>query len=76
MKMIKLIVVFVLLITVSNVSAMNNCEELARDYQDIHGGSLIFIQPLTASGSYDLGRYNGHWINCVYMPSLFKRHIH
>lgn len=45
------------------VSLSNTCEQDAKDYQDMHGGDMIFIQPLKESGAYDLGRYNGHWIN-------------
>lgn len=59
------ILMFVLLASLVGVSA-NDCEKLAKDYQNEHGGYLIFIQPLKDNGAYDLGEYNGHWINQAY----------
>ena len=41
----------------------NQCELIAKDYQDKFYGDLIFIQPLKENGAYDFGEYNGHWIN-------------
>lgn len=43
------------------------CELIAKDYQREFGGDLIFIQPLKDNGAYDLGAYNGHWINKAYV---------
>jgi len=48
----------------------NECEKLAKEYQNKHGGELIFIQPLTSSGAYDLGEYNGHWMNKAYSEEI------
>lgn len=44
----------------------NECELIAKDYQAVHGGYLVFIQPLKSNGAYDLGEYNGHFLNKVY----------
>lgn len=40
----------------------NECELIAKDYQEEYGGSLIFIQPVKDSGAWDLGPYNGHFL--------------
>ena len=48
----------------------NGCENLAKEYQKLYGGSLVFIQPLKDNGAYDLGRYNGHWLNSVYNKDI------
>lgn len=42
------------------------CEKQAKEYREIHGGDLIFIQPLKDNGAFDLGEYNGHWMNKAY----------
>ena len=42
------------------------CELVAKEYQRIYGGSLIFIQPLKDNGAWDLGPYNGAFINMAY----------
>ena len=42
------------------------CELVAKDYQRIYGGSLIFIQQLKDNGAFDLGPYNGAFINKAY----------
>ncbi len=42
------------------------CELVAKEYQRIFGGSLIFIQPLRDNGAWDLGPYNGAFINKAY----------
>lgn len=42
------------------------CELVAKEYQKIYNGSLIFIQPLKDNGAYDLGSYNGAFINKAY----------
>jgi len=54
------------------VAEANDCEKLAKDYQRTHGGDLIFIQPLipNSGGAYDLGEYNGHWMNRAYNKTL------
>jgi len=44
----------------------NNCLHHALEYQRENGGDLIFVQPLKDNGAYDLGRYNGHWLNLVH----------
>jgi len=64
----KCIITFlIVLITVSSVGAVaNDCEWLAKYYQDGYGGYLIFIQPLKDNGAYDLGAFNGHWLNKAY----------
>lgn len=41
----------------------NQCELIAKEYQNVYGGHIILIQPLTRSGAYDLGEYRGHFIN-------------
>ena len=41
----------------------NDCEKLAKDYQAKYGGDFILVQPLKDNGAFDLGQYNGHWIN-------------
>ena len=35
----------------------------SKNYQREHYGSLVFIQPLKDNGAFDLGAYNGHWLN-------------
>ena len=42
------------------------CELVAKEYQKIYNGSLIFIQPLKDNGAWDLGPYNGAFINKAY----------
>lgn len=42
------------------------CELVAKEYQKIYGGYLIFMQPLKDNGEYDLGSYNGAFINKAY----------
>lgn len=42
------------------------CELIAKDYQKVYGGSLMFIQPLKDNGAFDLGEYNGHFLNKVW----------
>lgn len=42
------------------------CELVAKEYQKIYGGYLIFIQPLKDNGAWDLGPYNGAFINKAY----------
>lgn len=42
------------------------CELVAKDYQKIYNGSLMFVQPLKDNGAYDLGPYNGAFINRAY----------
>jgi len=39
------------------------CELAAKDYQNMYGGDLILVQPLKDNGAYDLGEYNGIWLN-------------
>jgi hypothetical protein len=60
-----LVVVWMLLVSASATEHVNenNCEKLAKDWQQTHYGSLVFIQPLTESGAYNLGEYTGHWLN-------------
>jgi hypothetical protein len=54
----------VLLVLIGSVSGeQNDCEKLAKDYQALYGGDLILVQPLKENGAYDLGAYNGHWMN-------------
>ena len=59
-----------LLANIGQGSEMNNCEELAKEYLILHGGSMVFIQPILSNGAYDLGRYSGHWINSVYNKDI------
>jgi len=44
----------------------NQCELIAKDYQAVYGGSLIWIQSLKPSGAYETGDYSAHVINKVY----------
>ena len=65
MKLMKLIISMVLIILSANMVAaveLGESEKLAKDYQR-NGGDLIFVQPLNPDGTYDLGAYNGHWMN-------------
>ncbi len=63
-KCIPVFVVLVLLVNINPVSALdNNCEQLAKEYQRVHGGDLILVQPLKDNGAYDLGHFKGHWMN-------------
>ena len=48
----------------------NDCEKLAKDYQQIYGGDLILVQPLKDNGAYDLGEYNGHWMNKAWTKEI------
>lgn len=43
-----------------------DCYPLAVEYQQKHGGDLIFIQPLKESGAFNFGKHNGHWMNKAY----------
>ncbi len=64
-----IIILFILLLLFNIIPAFaeqNNCEGLAKNYQRVHGGDLIFIQPLKSDGTYDFGEYNGHWFNKAY----------
>ena len=68
---ILLLVIIVSILFTSSVSAIaNDCEKLAKDYQEEHGGYLIFIQPLKDNGAYDLGAFNGHWLNKAYNKDM------
>jgi len=69
-----LIVIFILLVPQNTMAlkqpleyGINQCELIAKDYQNIYGGSLVWIQPLKDNGAYDLGEYNAHIINRVYI---------
>lgn len=53
----------------------NECELVAKDYQDIYGGYLIFIQPIKDDGAWDLGPYNGHFLNLVWSKELGSYYI-
>lgn len=57
-----IVVLFLVLATGLNFG----CETFTKEYHEKHGGSYVFIQPLTPSGAFDLGRYNGHWMNRAY----------
>jgi hypothetical protein len=50
----------------------SQCELIAKDFQREHNGSLIFMQPLKQNGAWDLGAYNGHFINLYYNYSQKK----
>lgn len=50
----------------------NQCELIAKDFQREYNGSLIFMQPLKSNGAWDLGEYNGHFINRYYNYTLKK----
>ncbi len=41
----------------------NQCELIAKDYQDMFFGDIVYIQPLKENGAFDFGAYKGHWIN-------------
>jgi len=60
MRSIPLILILILIL------AFGTCELAAKEYQREHGGYLVFIQPLKENGAFDIGPYNGHWINLVY----------
>ncbi len=70
-RCILFLILLLLLSLISSVHALkqpydyddNQCELIAKDYQDKYYGDLIFIQPLKDNGAYDLEDYNGHWIN-------------
>lgn len=51
---------------------INECELIAKDFQQEHWGSLIFMQPLKSNGAWDLGEYNSHFINRYYNNSQKK----
>jgi len=73
MKKVILVITLAVLLLLTNIyqgADLNNCENLAKEYQNIHGGSMVFIQPVLSNGAYDLGRYNGHWINKVYNKDI------
>lgn len=42
------------------------CELVAKEYQKIYGGYLIFVQHLKENGAFDLGPYNGWFLNKAY----------
>ncbi len=70
-KILFILIGLLLLVNINPVSALKlpeeygdeQCELIAKDYQREFGGDLIFIQPLKDNGAYDLGAYNGHWLN-------------
>lgn len=70
-KPLIILIGLLLLVNINPVSALKlpgeygdeQCELIAKDYRAIYGGDLIFIQPLKDNGAYDLGDYNGAWIN-------------
>lgn len=70
MKYIILVIIVSLLFTVIVQGAENNCEQQAKEYQDIHGGYLIFLNSMKSNGAYELCRYCGHWLNLVYTHEL------
>ncbi len=68
------VTLFVLVLLISNVQALklpeqygdNQCELIAKEYQNEFYGDIIFIIPLKENGAYDLGVNNGYWINKAY----------
>ena len=75
MKSRKICIILVILLYTTIVDARllqpyeykeGECELVAKEYQKIYGGSLIFIQPLKDTGAWDLGPYNGAFINKAY----------
>lgn len=66
--LLKILVVLLLLIgTVPvHVAVPTDCELKAKQYQQIHNGSMIFIHPVEESGAFVTGDYSGHWINRAY----------
>jgi len=50
----------------------NSCQLIAKDFQKEYGGSLVWIQPLTNSGAYDLGEYNAHVFNRFYIEGKLQ----
>jgi hypothetical protein len=44
----------------------NQCELIAKDYQNEFGGSLIWIQPMDKQGNFIHGIYYAHIINRAY----------
>jgi hypothetical protein len=69
----EIFIVIVLCLLVTPVFALklpweygpDQCELIAKDYRAVYGGQLVLIQPLKDNGAYDLGKFNGHWINKV-----------
>lgn len=43
-------------------AATNDCEKIAKDFIKLHGGSLVFINPLKPNGAYELCSYCGHFL--------------
>ena len=50
----------------------NECELIAKDFQEEFGGSLVFVQPLKENGAYDLSDYGGHFLNARYISGNQK----
>jgi hypothetical protein len=69
-------VVFLILILSLSTSAFimplpdsygyNKCELIAKDVVRAHyNANLVFILPLKDNGAYDMGEYNGHFLNAI-----------
>ena len=69
MKII-LITFLIIGIITSSVAATaavpNDCELKAKQYQQLHNGTLIFVHPVENNGAFVLEDYSGHWINKAY----------
>jgi hypothetical protein len=50
----------------------NQCELVAKDFQNEFGGTLVFIQPLKENGAYDFCDYCAHWMNKKYISGNEK----
>ena len=46
-----------------------DCELQAVHYKAIHGGDLIYVNPLQSNGVWELCRYCGHWL--VYIHGYY-----
>lgn len=69
----KLLFVFLMILASINsatAQGSNDCEQLAKEFQKVYGGDLVLVQPLKDNGAYDLGKYNGHWINQIYLKGI------
>lgn len=74
MKSIYFLIILVAVLSAHGVSATTyngyNCQQLAKEYQAIHDGSLIWVQPLTKDGAWDLGPYKAHVLNKAWSKEI------
>lgn len=58
-------IVMSLVLLTTPISALNNCEDLAKEFQQTNGGLVIFMNPIKDNGAFELCRYCGHWMNYI-----------